>query len=312
MYFPYLRGKQYELIVLREMAEAIVNNGKVIPVIEPVKENFNSLKKTLEELVKFKAPFIIIVNPQVGALKQLGHKIKTEIIRGQLKDYSNYFVGYILSNTTIPSAVDDALDNWKNNQVALIHMQNCAAANHILESAMRYNNVKHNLFMERQTSQAYKDTFSTFENVIMRDGFITRSNREHPEDEYFSDIHLTYVSSGYIGFGDFLIIGEGYSDTGGPAFAVAIHITYFSDNDEMGIKHFISDTNDTPVNPGGKFFEALTKFNDFINANNSDFFGNTSAVKEFQDLYRREHYPGLGYIKKLSMKHHIELMMSKS
>jgi len=34
----------------------------------------------------------------------------------------------------------------------------------------------------------------------------------------------------------------------------------------------------------------------------------TAAVKEFRDLYKRKHFPGLGYIKKLSMSHHIETL----
>jgi hypothetical protein len=34
----------------------------------------------------------------------------------------------------------------------------------------------------------------------------------------------------------------------------------------------------------------------------------TSAVKEFMDLHRQGHFPGLGHIKKLSMNHHIETL----
>jgi hypothetical protein len=34
----------------------------------------------------------------------------------------------------------------------------------------------------------------------------------------------------------------------------------------------------------------------------------TSAVKEFRDLHRQGHFPGLGYVKKLSMNHHIETL----
>ncbi|SMF45587.1 hypothetical protein SAMN06265365_115114 [Tistlia consotensis] len=32
----------------------------------------------------------------------------------------------------------------------------------------------------------------------------------------------------------------------------------------------------------------------------------TDAVREFRNLYAQRHFPGLGYVKKLSMKHHIE------
>ena len=43
MYFPYLRGKQFELIALREFATQHPNAEKIVPIIEPVKSTFNVL-----------------------------------------------------------------------------------------------------------------------------------------------------------------------------------------------------------------------------------------------------------------------------
>ncbi len=43
MYFPYFRGKQYELITIRDNASMIKDSG-ITPIIEPVKENLSSLK----------------------------------------------------------------------------------------------------------------------------------------------------------------------------------------------------------------------------------------------------------------------------
>ncbi|WP_153052429.1 sce7725 family protein, partial [Streptococcus suis] len=37
MYFPYLRGRQYELIALRELLENDTLSKRVVPIIEPVK-----------------------------------------------------------------------------------------------------------------------------------------------------------------------------------------------------------------------------------------------------------------------------------
>ena len=37
MYFPYLRGRQFELIALRELVEKDVLSGRIMPIIEPVK-----------------------------------------------------------------------------------------------------------------------------------------------------------------------------------------------------------------------------------------------------------------------------------
>ena len=114
---------------------------------------------------------------------------------------------------------------------------------------------------------------------------------------------------GMNGFGDFLIVGDDYSISGGPAYAVAIHLTFIdSDKDDaMYIYHFISDRQDTPKDPAGKFLEALNKLIDKLDEANSKVL-ETRAVSELRELHSRRHYPGLGYLKKLSMQHHIETL----
>ena len=47
MYFPYLRGRQFELLALRELLEKGRIGKKIIPIIEPVKPS-STLLKTLE------------------------------------------------------------------------------------------------------------------------------------------------------------------------------------------------------------------------------------------------------------------------
>jgi hypothetical protein len=111
------------------------------------------------------------------------------------------------------------------------------------------------------------------------------------------------------GFGDFLIVGDEYSETGGPAYAVAIHITCIDQNqdDEIWVHHFISDRVDTPTDPAGKFAEALAHFIEELNDDDT-MISETDAIREFRDLHERGHFPGLGYVKKLSMQHHIEML----
>lgn len=50
MYFPYLRGRQFELIALRELIENDCINSSIIPIIEPVKPTA-TLLKTIEAFV---------------------------------------------------------------------------------------------------------------------------------------------------------------------------------------------------------------------------------------------------------------------
>ena len=65
MYFPYLRGRQFELIALRELLEGKRISEKVIPIIEPVKPS-STLLKTLETFVKNDREIAVVFNPTVG------------------------------------------------------------------------------------------------------------------------------------------------------------------------------------------------------------------------------------------------------
>ncbi|KGC60059.1 hypothetical protein X963_5679 [Burkholderia pseudomallei MSHR7498] len=111
------------------------------------------------------------------------------------------------------------------------------------------------------------------------------------------------------GFGDFLMVGDDYSEGGGPAYAVAIHLTYIDPDkdDVMYIYHFLSTTNNTPTDPAGKFAQALEKLIAKLDSGKSKLFEG-EAIAEFRELHAKGHFPGLGYVKKLSMKHHIETL----
>ena len=144
--------------------------------------------------------------------------------------------------------------------------------------------------------------------VLIRNGFKPqKKNADYPPTEHFSDLHITFPDEGMNGFGDYLIVGDDYMETGGPAYAVVIHLTYLDNDDDMFIYHFVSDQTASPTDPGGKFLEALEKLAKKVNRSKSLIF-ESRACAEYLELYEKRHYPGLGYIKKLSMQHHIELM----
>jgi hypothetical protein len=167
----------------------------------------------------------------------------------------------------------------------------------------------YHIFFEAACGRLYRRHFTSGQRILIRDGFQRRINREHPPVEFYSDLHVTFGDEGMNGFGDFLTVGDDYAESGGPAYAVAIHLTFIDDDndDAMYIHHFLSDRMDTPTDPAGKFMEALDKMIDELGSEDSKIH-ETAAVEEFRDLHEREHFPGLGYVKKLSMKHHIETL----
>ncbi len=74
-----------------------------------------------------------------------------------------------------------------------------------------------------------------------------------------------------------------------------------------GLGIFVSTTNDTPTDPAGKFAQALEKLIQKLDSKTSHIL-ETEAIKEFRGFHTKGHFPGLGYVKKLSMKHHIETL----
>ena len=84
MYHPYFRGKQYELITVRELAPVLKTAG-FRPIIEPVREALSGLDKALQSVVEADGRAIVIVNPHHGDLSGAGKPL-TEMLKGKFVD----------------------------------------------------------------------------------------------------------------------------------------------------------------------------------------------------------------------------------
>jgi len=304
MYYPYFRGKQYELITIRENATLIVENN-IVPIIEPVRSSFSGLRRAVEALRRVNGNFIIIVNPQVGDLAEDSTWLAPDTVSGFLEGYTNCSIGYIAHSTASLREIERLNDY--HLPISLIH-NGYTQARELVTMLSPLETIRDHIFIEASCSRLYRRQFRMHSNrILIRDGFIKRKNREHPSIEHFSDLHITYTEEGVNGFGDFLIAGDDYSETGGPAYAVAIHLTFIdpSEDEDMFMKHYVSDRQLDPSDPGGKFLEALVKLERDVTTGSIP---STHAVNEFMELHTRQHFPGLGYSKKLSMQHHLEVI----
>ena len=66
MYFPILRGRQFELLALRECVNKGLLSNKIIPIVEPVKVS-STFTKTVGSFIRAEKSIAIIRNPQVGS-----------------------------------------------------------------------------------------------------------------------------------------------------------------------------------------------------------------------------------------------------
>lgn len=300
MYFPYLRGRQFELIALRDLVDKGVLSDKIIPIIEPVKLS-STLIKTIESYGKKGKQLGIIVNPKVGGFKidieeEKNQKLKNSLLTSlKENDYILYMI--LLSANLNP---DEFIKNHKDNMGTICDNKDAIP---VYEANFAKMKVKYNLIPDES---GFRRKIRN-NRVLLADKFNKQErNNDYIEidDEPFSEDHLYYVDDGYIGFSDYTVVGKEYNDTSFAPYAVAIHIVYFDSDKSLRVKHFVSDSNDDISDPAGKFQEALSKLVEWNKKKQIK----TVAMKEFEDLYRREAYPGLGTVKKLSIMHHLELI----
>ncbi|MGU1064236.1 sce7725 family protein [Pseudomonas aeruginosa] len=303
MYYPYFRGKQFELISIRENAPLMAASN-FAPIVEPVREALSGLDRAIKAVCEAKGKAIVIVNPYHGDHRENGAGI-TEFVRGYI-DNPSIGAGILLRQDMGIAEAMQLCERHHKHQLNFIHAGFTHGKELAHELGETLTTARH-IFNENFCPKTYRKHFSGSERILLRDGFKRRRNRDYPPVELFSDLNVTFQDEGMNAFGDFSIVGDDYSESGGPAYAVAIHLTFIDpdQDDAMFIYHFVSTSQDTPTDPAGKFAEALDKLIDKLNSGTSNLY-ETNALQELRSLHSKGHFPGLGYLKKISLNHHIE------
>lgn len=303
MYFPILRGRQFELLALRECINQNILSNQVIPVLEPVKVS-TTFVKTVDAFCKAGKPVAIIRNPQVGSWFKDWNKESNAGIRAQIHELLNYT--NVISSFYVTSKLDESIELATANEIpieSLLLLCNNPDYINCYEKIIGKNIPLYNLIPDKSDFRRRIRP----NRVICEDHFPKQMrNIDYSEikTEFFSSDHLYYADDGYKGFSDYSVVGEEYSETGFAPYAVAIHIVYLDENNILRIAHFVSDSNDDISDPARKFAEAVEKLVEWNKSTKLD----TVGIREFEEAYRNQTYPGLGVVKKYSIMHHLELM----
>ena len=315
MYFPYLRGRQNELLCLRELLDAGKLSSKVIPIIEPVKFS-STLFSTLTKFIEMGHQVIVIRNPEVGSFrKESGDMIKNiekesdekkkEKIRKTLEGYKE-----VWDNPQIQKAylVDDDV-------ISMVREQKLDAKDVVMINIKKGNYRYYEEYGEEIIGKyTVVPKGGDFEDIIEDDIIIledsyrnAKRNIDYIEnpDELFSRNHIVYKKRGFVGFSDFSMVGNDFDESGFAPLAIAIHIMYFGNRDELKIHHFVSESNESISDPARKFEEAMNKL---VNWENFDIIPKTIGLDNLIECYNIGKFPGLGVIKKYSLMHHIQMM----
>lgn len=302
MYFPYFRGKQFELIAIRELLDKGLIGKNIVPVIEPLKPT-STLVKTLNMLSEKERLHALIMNPQVGEfVSKIKEKKKdNDSIIDALNEHlkSDYLIKAYLMKKNTP----ERLLGKKNLNKLMIVNQQRDCLNDFLQVFTEYEPAYTLLPDDRTFSRKAPNS-----KVLFMDRYLkARRNTDYckNEDEFFSEDHLFYKVEGFKGFSDYSVVGADYNETGFAPLAVAIHIVYFDRDKILRIHHFVSDSNDDINDPAGKFGEAVEKLVNWVIETDTYL---TTGLEGLIECYHTGKYPGLGTVKKYSIMHHLELM----
>ena len=304
-YFPFFRGKQHEMIALREFAEMIAGSERVVPILEPVRAN-NTTRIAIHEFIEKSMPFLFICNPRYGDFSDNHDGLRDEIINWSLHEYNNWKPSLYINKATSLSELNTFMDVYGEYELALIYYGKPQHAR-VRSRIAAATNVAHHIFMERRVDRDYIQSMSANRRINLVDSFHRQRNADYPDQEFFSDLNTVAGNPDDIDFGDFSIVGDHYTEDGGAAHAVALHHVHFIGRSHvLEVSHFISDRTQTPVDPGGKTIEAVRHL---VNALDDLRPNNTRACEEYREMDKTQHFRGLGYMKRLAIMHHLEIML---
>lgn len=310
MYYPYLRGKQFELLALREFSSEFKNNHTIVPIIEPVKKQVNGLNAAALSMIENGMKFAVILNPSDGDYRHTG--IDNDILMSLTAltdDRDNWIPAYIYKHNG-KTLLDHAKQNNLSN-LMIIFPSGADVNDEVLMEFLSKDEVAFVVSGNLSNNRSARGRMLRLGKALisLEDRFNERprnADYANEVDEIFSEDFAYYKNDGLAGFADYTPMAKDFIEGGMLPYAIAIHLTYQKSDDQIFVHHFVSDNNFDQSNIRGKFHEAAVKIAPFFNNNG---LYHTSAVDE---LIRRadsdDGYPGLGYIKKLSVKNHLELI----
>lgn len=301
MYYPILRARQFELIALRELATEEATQGVILPILEPVKETHNNLTLAHQVFQDKNQTAYLIVNPTIG----------------ELAGDSNYYLEYLseLEDSKFLPAfhyrnnsdfINQSIESFGLNSCMIICQNDVNPEDLEFRQLLAKNEVSSlNVGDPNRNRTLHRYIKSLNKNYIRLDDLFEKQARNSDyleiQEHRFSEEHIYFIEDGFNGFSDYTVLPSEYIDGGSTPRAVVIHLTYLNGENQIWIRHFTSETNDSISNVQGKFAEAAEKAVAYCKQKGI----NNSAISELISYYDNEHYPGLGTVKKISIKNHL-------
>lgn len=308
MYLPFLRGKLFEFKAIKEFIEESYNGEdgcQIMPIIEPVKKDMKPMLACVEAMGKAKMPFAIVLNSRMGDFQRMAFDIDGFLAEERVKGVSDWTPAFEVNGNANVDFIEQAITGYGIEKVMLIFFYGVDLDDEKVSRLINNPQVTFVAVLNLGQSPTMRRKLAAMNKqlIAIDDRFVEQpSNNAYRtnEDEFFTDTFCYYKSDYRLfGFSDFTALAKNYREGGVLPQVVAIHLTYQKNDDEVYVHHFLSDTKNGSDDIRNEFEEAKGKI--------MPFFGSKPTTIAIRQLVAGG-YPGLGAIKKYSIKNHLELM----
>lgn len=310
MYFPFLYGRQSELLAIRALTKDTRSLDALIPVIEPVNAKVAALAKCLEASDDKGLSIALIVNPDKHELEL--HAAATAWRKEALpliEKHASVIPAYRCHSKTTQKNIDAFFKLFPDRHTAIIYSSSGLSDTETKAIAVKPT-VRFHLVLNGKITSNQRAMMPKSKYVAIKDNFNKLDrNADYSGSELFTDRHRTFSSTG-VGFGDYTVTGAFFQASGSTPAAVAIHAIYKNAaTKDMWIEHFVSDDKDKAIGDvANKFIQATKKL---IRASKKRpmEFGKNPALITYEGHVNASTFPGLPKNKELQITHHICLML---
>jgi hypothetical protein len=308
MFFPYFRGKLFEIQAVEAVAPQLVTAGNVLPIIEPVANNWNRLRLALEANLMVG----VITNPQIGYYSKprpREQRVQQPMPLKASRVFANpnAIWGFIIDAKTKADEVNAFVADCPRRKMFIVMSAPTAAGMDDPIPPAVASNPDYLVVNHRAVTPSMPATVS----VDLTNAFTAQqANLYYPPDEFYTNRHMTIAADAeYDHFGDYSMVGTAFRQgSGRNANNVALHHIYTTGPkpSNLRIKHYVSRALPSVE---AMWMDALTQLvNDLPNLSALSPLNDTATVTDYVALHKSEAFPNLGKMKELAIRHHLLLM----
>ncbi|WP_431265125.1 sce7725 family protein [Roseateles chitinivorans] len=314
MYFPYLHGKQKEVLALRHLAPVLGRDGQLQPVLEPVRQATTSVRHTLEACEAHRLQVWLVVNPVRQDFELLppaqslewGRQLFTSLPRRQWIHPT-----LMLGPSLTASLIRRFVQLFGSRPLGLVAGPDAPPLHEVM-TLLGGAQVRTVFFKDIEPTHAARV-------AVGPAGCVWVENRRLPESpelrvserHLFTDRALTFHSDGFAGFSDYTTLP---SRPEAPELASRLAAFRLSGlrtapaTGEFWIEHFLGGRfGPDEGGADGRFRQALLALQAALDRTDVCF-GPTEAVRRYLDALAGGTVPTRALSKQWEVMHHLELV----